>query len=70
MFTVDEIIDNIIILENRELKNIFTEDISLFPNNIKEGDIVDFVDNKYVINKDSTKNKNKEVRNLFDSLKE
>ena len=32
--------------------------------------IVDFVDNKYVINKDSTKNKNKEVRNLFDSLKE
>ena len=70
MFTVDRIIDNIIILENRDTREMIEVDKSLFNDCIKEGDIVDFLDDKYVINVEKTNIVKENIRDLFESLKE
>ena len=68
MYTIEKIEGNIVTLEDRT-NNVFLEiNKDILPNNIKEGDILDLVDGKYIINKESTKKLREDIRNKFNSL--
>ena len=67
MYTVDRIENNKVVLED-ENKNMIIQDKILFPENIKDGDIVYKDGNIYKIDKDKTNKKRNEIRNKFDSL--
>lgn len=68
MYTVEKIEENLVRLENRETKKYFEVEKNNLPSNIKEGDILDIINDKYVINKNLTENKKNNIRNRFDSL--
>lgn len=69
MYTVDRIEDDIVILENRNNNTIIEVDIQEFDFDINEGDILDYIDNKYIKNIEKTENKKKDIRSRFDRLK-
>lgn len=65
---VDRIENNIVVLEvGEEYLNL---DLDKFPEDIKEGDLVEYEDDKYIILIDETVNREKKIRSLFDSLLE
>ena len=68
MFTVEKIEGNIVTLEDRNKNTFFNIEKKLLPNNIKEGDILDLKDNKYIINENYTKKVKEDIRNKFNSL--
>ena len=68
MFTVEKIEDNIVTLEDRNKNTFFNIEKKLLPNNIKEGDILDLKDNKYIINENYTKKVKEDIRNKFNSI--
>lgn len=68
MFTVEKIEDNIVTLEDRNKNTFFNIEKKLLPNNIKEGDILDLKDNRYIINENYTKKVKEDIRNKFNSL--
>ena len=68
MYTVEKIEDTKVTLEDRETYTLFDIDKNLLPQNITEGDIIDIVDNKYVINIEKTNLTKKGIRNRFNSL--
>ena len=68
MYTVENIIDNIVRLEDRKTNKIIEINKDLLPNNIKEQDIIDLIDNKYIINKNETKRIKNNIKNRFNSL--
>lgn len=68
MYTVENIIDNIIRLEDRKTNKIIEINKDLLPNNIKEQDIIDLIDNKYIISKNETKRIKNNIKNRFNSL--
>lgn len=65
---VDRIESNIVVLEVNE--DYFNLDLGKFPKEIKEGDLVEYIDNKFIILIDETVNREKKIRSLFDSLLE
>ncbi len=69
MFSVDRIEEDIVVLENRTTKEIINVDKNILPNNLKEGIILDYINGKYIINEDYTKEIKKDIRNKFDRLK-
>lgn len=69
MYTVERIEGNIILLENRITNEIKEININEIKENIKEGDIIDIIDNRYIINKDKTKEINDNIKNRFNKLK-
>ena len=69
MYTVDRIEDDIVILENRNNNTMIEVDIQEFDFDINDGDIIDYIDNKYVKNKEKTENKKRDIRSRFDRLK-
>ena len=70
LYTVDRIEDNIVILEDRNNKILFEVDKKMFNFDIRERDIVDFIDNSYVKNNKLTKDVSNNIRLKFDRLKE
>ncbi len=68
MYTVESIINDIVKLEARNTKKIIEIKKSLLPNNIKEQDILDLVNDKYIINEEETKRIKKNIRNRFNNL--
>ena len=68
MYTVESIINDIVKLEDRNTKRIIKINKSLLPNNIKEQDILDLVNDKYIINEEETKRIKKNIRNRFNNL--
>lgn len=68
MYTVENIINNIVRLEDRKTNKIIEINIELLPKNIKEQDIIDLIDNKYIINKKETKRIKKDITNRFNKL--
>mgnify|MGYP003404929399 CR=1 FL=1 len=69
MYIVDRIEENYVILENRTNKRMEEVEIYKFPENIKEGDIIDFIYNKYIINEQKTIETKNNIRNRFNRLK-
>lgn len=65
---VDRIEKNIVVLEVNE--DYFNLNLEKFPEMIKEGDLVEYRDGKFIILIDETVNREKEIRSLFDSLLE
>ena len=51
MYTVEIIIDNIVRLEDRKTNKIIEINKNILPNNVKEQDIIDLIDNEYIIKK-------------------
>jgi len=69
MYTVDRIEDNIVVLEDRISKTIINVDINVFDFEVKENDIIDYIEDKYIKNTRLTDNTNKNIRSLFNKLK-
>lgn len=65
---VDRIENNIVVLEVKE--DYFNLDLKQFPSEIKEGDLVEYKDDKFNILIEETVNREKKIRSLFDSLLE
>ncbi|MBU5439669.1 DUF3006 domain-containing protein [Tissierella sp. MSJ-40] len=63
---VDRIEKDVVVIEIE--KEIFNFNIDLFPENIKEGDLVEYEEDKFIILEDETKKREKEIRDLFHSL--
>lgn len=68
MYTVENIIDNIVRLEDRKTNKIIEINKNLLPNNVKEQDIIDLIDNEYIINKKETKRIKENIKNRFNKL--
>lgn len=68
MYTVENIINNIVRLEERKTNKIIEINIELLPKNIKEQDIIDLIDNKYIINKKETKRIKENIKNRFKKI--
>ena len=43
-------------------------DMELFPKDVKEGDIVEYLDNRFIINEFETKERKTYIDNIFKSL--
>jgi len=69
MYTVDRIEDNIVVLEDRISKTIINVDINVFDFEVKENDIIDYIEDKYIKNTRLTDNTKKNIRSLFNKLK-
>lgn len=69
MYTVDRIEKEYIVLENRETLEIINVEKKLLPNSIKEQDIVNFINNKYIIDKELTNSTKKNIKDRFNKLK-
>ena len=69
MYIVDRIEENLVILESINKKRTEEIEIDKFPENIKEGDIIDYIDNKYIINEQKTLETKNNIRNRFNRLK-
>lgn len=63
---VDRIENSIVVLEVND--DYFNLGLERFPKEIKEGDLVEYKDSKFIILVDETINRKKEIRSLFDSL--
>ena len=63
---VDRIEKDVVVIEIE--KEIFNFNIDLFPEGIKEGDLVEYEGDKFTILEDETKKREKEIRDLFHSL--
>ena len=69
MYTVDRIEKEYIVLENRETLEMINVEKKMLPNNIKEQDIVNFINNKYIIDKELTNSTKKNIKNILNKLK-
>lgn len=69
MYTVDRIEKEYIVLENRETLEMINVEKEILPNNIKEQDIVNFINNKYIIDKELTNSTKKNIKDRFNKLK-
>ncbi|MEG2251262.1 MAG: hypothetical protein RSD09_06815 [Bacilli bacterium] len=68
-YAIDRIIDNIVVLENIETKEIINENIKLFPKKIYDGLIVIKVNNKYKIDKKEYLSRKSIIKEKYEKLK-
>lgn len=69
LFSVDQIIDDIVILENINTKEKREVDIDILPDNIKEGSILKYENNLYYIDLDVEQRRRSEFRERLERLK-
>ncbi len=69
MYTVEKIEDKIVILEDRKTNKLIDVKIDNLPKNIKEGDIINNLSGKYIIDKKETNKIKNNIRNKFNLLK-
>lgn len=65
---VDRFEEDRVLIEIESDGGILTFDRELFPRNLKEGDIVEYVEDKFIIKEDETEERKKHINNLFNSL--
>lgn len=68
-YIVDRIEEDIIVLEDEETKemiNVKKDDIGI---KVNTGDLIEFKDGKYTINKEETESRKKRIKNKFELLK-
>lgn len=68
MYTVETIEDKIVKLEDRNNNEYIIVEKNKLPINVKEGDILDLIEDKYLINEKLTKITKDNIRNKFNSL--
>jgi len=69
MYTVDRIEKDLVILENRANGEILEVNVDQLEIDVKEGDILDIVDNKFIKDIIKTREVKNRIRSKFDSLK-
>lgn len=67
-FSVDRIEENIIVLENRENGEIINIEKSKLSFKVQEGDILQYVNGRYILDKEKTKNETEIIKSLMDDL--
>lgn len=68
-YCIDRIENNTAVLENIDTKEIIEININLLPNNIKENNIIIYDNNEYVIDKETEKERKKDLLSRFNKLK-
>lgn len=69
LYTVDEIIDDIVVLENRDNLEMIKVNKNILPKDIHEGSIIEYKDNIYINRYDIENNKRKELIERFKNLR-
>ena len=69
LYTVDEIIDDIVVLENRDNLEMIKVNKNILPKDIHEGSIIEYKDNIYINRIDIENNKRKELIERFKNLR-
>lgn len=67
-FSIDRFEDNFAVCENRQTGELINIPISELPENAKEGSILALENGKYILDIESTKKEQKEIKNLVDNL--
>lgn len=68
-YCVDRLENDIAILEHLETKEIIEISINLLPNNIKENNIIVYDNNKYILDKETERERKKDLLSRFNKLK-
>ena len=67
-FSVDRFEGNFAVCENRETGEFIDIPISELPENIKQGSIIKLENGNYILDIESTKKEQEEIKNLVDNL--
>lgn len=67
-YVVDRVVDNIVVLENMSNRDIIEVSVTDVPENIKDGNILIKQDNKFILDKETEKERRKNIREKFDKL--
>ena len=67
-FSIDRFEENFAICENRQTGEFIHIPIDLLPPNCSKGSIIKFIDNKYVLDTESTTHEQEEIKKLVDNL--
>ena len=67
-YIIDRIENNLVICENQDNGKMEEFNIDQFPENIKEGDCLNFIKNKFEIDEDETKSRKKKIDELMKKL--
>ena len=68
-YSVDRIIDNIVVLENLDTKELLEIDIEKLPKNIKDGTILKLENNQYLLDEITQKTREETIREKMERLK-
>ena len=68
-FTIDKIVNSVAACENRRTKQIINIHISKLPINIKENDIIKYINGTYVLEENETQNAKENIKSKFDALR-
>jgi len=68
-YSIDKIIDNIVVIENINTKEKKEIDITNFPSDTKEGNIVVEKESKYILDKETEIERRNMLRNKLERLK-
>ena len=69
IYIVDRIENNIAVLENKETNEIINIDISLLPANLKEGNVLRYENNTYILDNDEEEKRRQLLLEKFNKLK-
>lgn len=69
IYIVDRIEDNVAVLENKETKKITDVSLSLLPKDIKEGNVLKYENNTYILDKKEEEERKKAILTKFEKLK-
>lgn len=67
-YVIDRIEENKVICENQENKKIEEFEKTMFPENIKDGDVVTLKDDKFTIEEKETKSRKEYINDLMKKL--
>lgn len=68
LFSIDRFEGNFAICENKQTQEIVNIQKNLLPINATEGDIIRFVNGKYILDIEQTKKEREDIKNLVDNL--
>ena len=68
-FTIDRFEQNSVVLEHRSTGKMHTISIDKMPKDVKEGDILIFLNDKFLLDIDKTKSVSDRIQNKFDRLR-
>lgn len=67
-FSIDRIEENIIVLENRENGEIINIEKNKLPFKVQEGDILKYINGRYILDEEKTRSETKDIKSLMDDL--
>lgn len=68
-FTIDKIENDIAVCENRETKEMINIHTSKLPENIKEKDIIKYINGEYIVDNELTNSTKENIQDKFNKLR-